>query len=266
MQSNELTKFASMLDGLCDYYQRQPLAKITASIYWEGLSGYSLDQVKQAAMAHIADPAAGQYFPKVADLTRHILRVEMAGVPGPDEAWAICYPLTDERRTVVITDAMRDAWALAWPVLHSGDEVGARVAFKDAYKRLIQSSTTAPRWELQLGTCMESRAEAIRLAVDAGRLPVRALEVHQLPAPTKGIAGLLESAQSAVAAGEAESHIADAIAHLSAIKRLLVGPRQAAVEAEQPNQRELFTAHKAAELDRLREFIESRQQQTAVAA
>ena len=63
-------------------------------------------------------------------------RVQSAdGMPGPDEAWAIMS--RPESDTIVMTEQMGEAMQPARPLLADGDKIGARMAFKDAYTRIV---------------------------------------------------------------------------------------------------------------------------------
>ena len=95
---------------------------------------------------------------------------------GPDEAWALC-PRT-ENDTVVWTDQIAQAHAIAAPLLDS-DHIGARMAFRDAYVRLVQDALgrrIAPQWVASLGHDPRGRERPLRDAVGAGRLPAEFVE------------------------------------------------------------------------------------------
>lgn len=98
---------------------------------------------------------------------------EEDGRPGSDEAWAIALASLDEAETVVWTDEMAQAFEIARPVLEARDKVGARVAFRDAYERLVRDARGAgitSRWIVSLGHDELRRAAALQGAVTAGRL------------------------------------------------------------------------------------------------
>lgn len=92
------------------------------------------------------------------------------GHPGPEEAWALCS--RDEATTVVLTDEIAAAFGIACPVLDAGDEVGARMAFRETYTRLLQQARDERRrakWWPALGS-PSGRGPAILDAVEKGRL------------------------------------------------------------------------------------------------
>jgi hypothetical protein len=104
----------------------------------------------------------------------------------------------------------------------------------------------------------------VQEAVKAGKLSTSALSVHALPAPTQGIAGLLEAAKDRVRLAEKDGEIADhatkAIAHLQAIKEKLVAKYEDHGTAQREADRLAFESHRQAELDRLAEFGRKSQQ------
>jgi hypothetical protein len=92
---------------------------------------------------------------------------------GADEAWATAILALDERETVVWTQESAEAFDIVRPLLDSGDEIGARVAFRDAYNRLCSRSVSdgyKPVWIVSSGWDSEKRREVLRKAVDVGRI------------------------------------------------------------------------------------------------
>lgn len=93
------------------------------------------------------------------------------GRPGPDEAWAMMP--RSEAATVVWTDEMATAIGVALPLLEAGDQVAARMAFKESYQREMQIARDTGRpvkWWVSLGHDKLGRAEVIKAAVEKGRL------------------------------------------------------------------------------------------------
>jgi hypothetical protein len=131
---------------------------------------------------------------------------------GADEAWAVALTAADEGATVIWFDQMAEAWSAAQPVLEVGDEVGARMAFRDAYRRLVavaQERGDKPKAWVSLGHDPDRREPALRKAVGAGLL-TEAQALRHLPPPmTEGgaaIAGLLTG--NVVAHPSLTSHLA----------------------------------------------------------
>ena len=93
------------------------------------------------------------------------------GHPGPEEAWAMLP--RDEFITVVWTQQMASAWGLVRHLMDEGDMVAARMAFREAYVRLVGSAREErrrPQWSPSLGHDVSGRAMPLREAVAKGRL------------------------------------------------------------------------------------------------
>lgn len=93
------------------------------------------------------------------------------GRPGPEEAWAMLP--RDEETTVVWTDEMRAAWAIARPMLEADEDIPARMAFKEAYVKAVseaRENRTTVRWQASLGHDRDGREQALTRAVELGRL------------------------------------------------------------------------------------------------
>src|SRR5690606_674981 len=145
------------------------------AMFFKAMGPYSLAQFEAALMAHVRDPKAGMFQPTPAHLIGHINGSEQGdGRPGADEAWAITLTSQDEAETVAWTQEMAEAFAICQPVLQNGDEVGARMAFKDAYNRLLAAARTAnapAKWSASLGWDQDKREAVLTKASSAGLLP-----------------------------------------------------------------------------------------------
>lgn len=190
MVERDFSEFGQLLDAVCGLLSRgayTPNATNTA-LFFRALARYPLSEVRAAFDAHVADPQRGRFVPVPADL---IAQIEaMAGDdgrPGAEEAWAIALRGQDEAETIVWTEEAAQAWGVALPVLQSGDDVGARMAFREAYGRMVaeaRSQRRAVQWSAALGHDPTRRADALRRAADLGRLPKgSADEFTALPAP-----------------------------------------------------------------------------------
>lgn len=102
------------------------------------------------------------------------------GRPSGDEAWAKALAGMDESTTVVTNDEIAEAAATAKAIYDAGDKVGARMAFREAYERIVQrnrENRVPVRWWASLGQDPHGREAAIRDGVERGLLGNEALKL-----------------------------------------------------------------------------------------
>ena len=135
-------------------------------------------RVIRAALAGYCDENS-EFAPVPAAIAKRCTLLD--GRPGAEEAWAIALASRDEADTVVWTTEIAEAFGVCSTVLNTGDEVGARMAFKDAYNRLVTAArlrNLPAQWSVSLGWDITKREAAVTKAAAAGLLPapqVRAL-------------------------------------------------------------------------------------------
>ena len=108
------------------------------------------------------------------------------GRPSANEAWGLALSAFDEAITIITNEEINFAMSAARPVMNGGDEVGARMAFRDAYERVVRQNRTAgikPKWYPSLGHDPLLRIDAIQQAEAMGQL-THAQAAAYLPAPT----------------------------------------------------------------------------------
>lgn len=187
MRDTDAAPFVALLrDVFGLYLQAKPLNDGQVAMFFRALQRYPLDAVRAALDAHVRDPQRGRFPPLPADVIAQIDGIAANdGRPGPEEAWAIALGSVDERATVVWTREAAQAMQVARPVLANGDEVGARMAFREAYVRLVDEARAAgapAQWSASEGWDAEGRARAIEQAVELRRLPASALQLLPWPA------------------------------------------------------------------------------------
>ena len=168
---------------------------VTAELTGTQLSGVAMASMASDLMAEFSEPAILGALSRCrrelsGRLTQSAVveRIEQGdGRPGSNEAWGIAVSAFDEGATVVLSNEIAEAMAAARPVLDSGDEVGARMAFRDAYDRIVRTARAngvkSPTWFPSIGLDPARRVDAIQNAVAMGRLaPPQAAQY--LPAPT----------------------------------------------------------------------------------
>ena len=140
-----------------------------AMLMADDLSKYPLDALRKA-LARCRAELTGRLTPKAI-----LDRLQDGGAwLTANEAWAVALPAYDEAATVVWTDEIAKAWAIALPIMRLGDKVGARMAFIPAYERLIQVAREAGKpahWFPCIGWDAGMREHAVEKARTAGLLP-----------------------------------------------------------------------------------------------
>lgn len=189
MVERDFDEFCELLDAAYDLIGSGANKVISAGakgLFFGAMAAHSLPAVRAALSAHCLDRVRGRFVPKPADLIEQIeLAGEKDGRPGAEEAWAIALTSQDESDTVVWTSEIAEAFALCRPVLSMGDEVGARMAFKEAYMRIIASARASRRpakWSASLGWDIAKRTAVLSRAAVAGLLPAPQVAAL-LPAP-----------------------------------------------------------------------------------
>lgn len=69
MTDEDKRDFWTLVKGVHSFYS-QDVSEFAAQIWWNAMRGYTIDQVRKAFNVHAADPKAGQFMPKPADLIR----------------------------------------------------------------------------------------------------------------------------------------------------------------------------------------------------
>jgi hypothetical protein len=148
------------------------------AIYVTALSDIPIDQLRQAIRAAIQEL---KWFPKVAELR------ELAGAlpgmlndgrPGAEEAWA---RMPKGRRmeddSIVWCEEERLAYGVCRSLLLDGDQIGARMAFKERYERELteaRSQRKPVKWTASVGYDIEHRLVTLATAVQEKRVSLEA--------------------------------------------------------------------------------------------
>lgn len=187
MHEHEFDSFCALIDGAYEMHGKTVTPKAKA-LFFAAMRRYSLQVVQQALSAHLVDKVSGKFPPVPAHLVAQIEGMTPGdGRPGAEEAWALVLPALDEQETVVWTEEMQAAFELCRPVLERGDEIGARMAFKEAYSRMVVDAGRNNRpvkWQLSPGRNAAKRAQVIEQAAAVGRLPAPQTSLL-LPTPEK---------------------------------------------------------------------------------
>lgn len=175
MRDTDTEAFVAMLSDVYGLYpSTRPLTAGQIAMFMRAVSAHAIEAIQAGFDAHVKDSQRGRFPPLPADVIAQIEgKAADDGRPGADEAWAIAVRSHDEAATIVWTEEIAHAWGIAKPVMHLGDEVGARVAFRDAYNRLVCEARRVgapPTWNASLGHDPEGRTQAITQAAAVGRL------------------------------------------------------------------------------------------------
>lgn len=157
----------------------QEITPMAAAMLAEDLNRYP-KPVLAAALSRVRTEHTGKLTPKAI-----LDRIDEAmGRPAANEAWSIAMDAMDERKTVVWTQEMAQAWQTASVVASSGDMVGARMTFISAYERLVRCAREErrlPEVIVSEGHDPKHRIEAVKRAVQIGYLPATKAQEY-LPA------------------------------------------------------------------------------------
>ena len=152
--------------------------KPTAAVLMvDDLAGYSLESCL-VSLKRCRQEVSGRL-----TLAAIIERLSVAdGRPTANEAWALALKAMDESETVVLNNEISQAMDYARDIFNAGDEIGARMAFRDSYERIAKEARengTAVNWWPSLGHDVTRREAAIQKAISLGKLSQSAM--HLLP-------------------------------------------------------------------------------------
>jgi hypothetical protein len=98
------------------------------------------------------------------------------GRPGAEEAWTTC-PHSEAETAVWTREAQKAFFSGACDLLESGDVIAARMAFKEAYERIVRDARAdqqACAWIVSQGWDLADRQRKLSEAVTLGRIALPA--------------------------------------------------------------------------------------------
>lgn len=158
-------------------------------LWWAALSGYEFEAVRIAFSQYAQ---RGKFPPVPADILSILDKMQPDGRPGPDEAWAMVP--RDEYTSAVLSEEIAEAMQVAQPLLNEGDAIAARMAFKEAYNRIVERNKMAgikPKWFPSLGQDQRGREHVLKNAVEKGRLSQEQVMRLLPPSGAETIEGVL---------------------------------------------------------------------------
>lgn len=193
MEKHEFRQFA---ERWADAHEIMAGGKVftqrSMTLVFDALEDYPLEAVFQAIKIHTKQ---GKFAPSPADIGGIIAERTGAKHIGCEEAWSIALESFDEYSTVVWTQPIAEARAIASSLYFDGDKVAARMAFKGAYDRLCSEAVMMQRpvvWSICIGFDKSLIEPVLQKAVAAGRISQdRANKFLPPPADSGVIAGLL---------------------------------------------------------------------------
>jgi hypothetical protein len=219
MLESDKKEFSLLVSATLKTYRVEPDANVLR-LWWGALMSYRLEQVRAGFDAFVRNPR-NQFSVTPAHIIDAIEQASPDGRPGADEAWAL-YP-HDEATSAVITDEIAEAMQAAAPLIEMGDRIGARMAFKDAYERIVSRNKAAGipvRWFPSLGADPAGREMVISQAVKLGRLSSDHAQ-SLLPAPdgAKDMQQVLQLADKSMTEEQRERNLE----RMATIKAMLKG-------------------------------------------
>lgn len=173
MSSEHKDEFVKLLKATLEVYGQSLPSQDVVRIWWSALSNFDVANVRSALDEHIRK---SKFAPRPADILEILNSVFYDGRPGADEAWAMMP--RDEQSSAVMNQEMADALRIAQPLLDEGDQIAARMAFREAYNRAVEKNKRAgikPVWFASFGWEAKGREDVVREAVRLGRLPEKQL-------------------------------------------------------------------------------------------
>lgn len=161
MASADLLRAIAATAELCGKTYTPAAAQMLA----KDLEGYD-EQAVLSALTRCRRELDGRPF----NVAAIISRID-DGRPGVEQAWAMLPH--DEHTSTVWTEEMAKAWGSALPLLNDGDKIGARMAFKETYARLVADARDAKqpaKWTPSFGMDRAGRINALEEAVRLRRI------------------------------------------------------------------------------------------------
>lgn len=87
MIESDKVEFKILMVGVGELYNKE-ITKPLMRIYFSSLINYSLDDVERGISAHTMDAKHGSFFPKPADIVRHLQTGEISAENKAELAWA----------------------------------------------------------------------------------------------------------------------------------------------------------------------------------
>ena len=87
MDKSNKEEFAKLYYSMGEYYEKKVSTNLLM-MFFSDLSEFTIEQVKEGARLHRADPNQGSYFPKPPDIIRHLQTGKLSTEERAELAWA----------------------------------------------------------------------------------------------------------------------------------------------------------------------------------
>lgn len=167
MDDSEKAKLLDLIETTFAAYARPVPDGQFLAAWWDELQKFSLFVVRAAFDAY--RQGGSDFVPTPAAISNRCMLCD--GRPNVDEAWAIAINGRYESETVIWTEEIAEAFSICSKIFP--DEIGARMAFKDAYSRLVKMARSIKKpttWTISLGWDMRKRDAIVRTALSNGLL------------------------------------------------------------------------------------------------
>lgn len=169
MNDQDKSEFAQVVRATFNNYSREAPMQETLRMWWGLLAEFDIAAVRLAFSRHVV--AEPKFPPTIGQILEILNAGNKAGRLGAEEAWALAVRACDESETVVMNDEIAQAWGICKPIMDLGDEVGARMAFKESYQRITAAVAGPVKWWPSIGSCPHKRDAALSEAKRQGLLP-----------------------------------------------------------------------------------------------
>lgn len=155
-----------------EFDDMKPVEGPRLEMWWEALRRFPDGAVRAAAVRYVT---SNHFKPQLADIIKCCETSVDGQWLGADEAWALMPK--SESDSAMLTDEIAQAMAAASTLIEGGDKIAARMAFKDAYGRLVEKAKVEgrpPRFFPSFGTDPTGRVTMLAGAVQKGQLTLTA--------------------------------------------------------------------------------------------
>jgi hypothetical protein len=166
---------------------------VKIALWANGLQCFPDHIIERAVYAHIQNPDRGRFAPRLAEIIGNCDALSPgAKWLGAEEAWS--QMPRGEGESAMLTNEAAEALAAANDLIAAGDKVAARMAFKEAYERLVAKAKMEgrrPAYFFSAGRDMDGREKVL---VDAVRNNLIAADHVPKLLPPDRVEGVLRSA------------------------------------------------------------------------